>query len=131
MSGSSNGASIHWSTLGGQITSSSTNTVIFVVTSGMALHICLRLFASRMLKTRIFLALTEFAILARSSTLTSTVTSMSSRGSVRRQVRNVVTSSSPPAAIVGRMIVTSFGEYVGYSGIGIGRKVQWETLFTM
>ena len=124
ISRSSKGAKIHGSTFDGQITSSSTKTVISVTTSGMALHICLRLFASRMLKTLIFLALMAFAILVKLSTLASTVTSKISKGSALRHVRSVSFNSSPPVAIVGQMIVTSCELYVGFSGIGMGRKVQ-------
>lgn len=104
--------------------------VIFVRTSGMARHICLRLFASRMLRTRIFLALIALAIFVKVSTFASTVTRIISYGSAFTQVRSVSSSSSPPVAIVGQMIVTSWELYVGFSGIGIGRNVQWEMQFT-
>ena len=128
---SSKGASIQGSTFEGQITSSSTKIVILVCTSGMARHICLLLFASRILRTLIFLALIAFAILVKASALASTVTKIISYGSDFRQVRSVCSSSSPPVAMVGQMIVTSWELYVGFSGIGIGLKVQWETQFTI
>lgn len=94
--------------------------VIRVETSGIALHICRRLLASLMLKTRIFLALIRFASSVRFLTLLSTVTKSSSYGSDLRHVDKVVSSSSPPVAIVGSIMVTSWEVYVGLGGIGIG-----------
>lgn len=131
MLGSSKGASIHWSTLGGHITSSSTKTVILVHTSGIARHICRRLFASRILRTRIFLALILLATLVRLSTLASTVTRRSSYGWADRHVFRVSSNSMPPVAMVGRIIVTSWDVYVGFSGIGMGRYVQNDMQLTI
>lgn len=129
--GSSNGANIHGSTLSGQTTSSSTKMVIRVTTSGMPRHICLRLFASRMLSTRIFFALISLAILVRASLFASMVTRSSSYGSDLRHVEMVSRRESPPVAMVGRIIVTSCEVYDGFSAIGTGLKVQWEMQLTI
>jgi hypothetical protein len=65
---------IHCITFLGQMTSSSTKMVSFVVTSGIALHICRRLFASRMLRTRNFFELILCASFVRASAFESIVT---------------------------------------------------------
>ena len=60
-----------------------------------------------------------------------TVTRMISNGSALQHERSVSVSSIPPLAMVGRMMVTSWDEKLGFRGMGMGLKVQWEMQLTI
>lgn len=132
LSSFSKGARIQGSTVRGQLTSSSANTVMAVRTSGIALVIWRRLLGWVTVKRRILdlEAGIWLSIFSAFFLFASIVTSRSSYGWLSRIVLIVSTSSSPHPSNVGRITVTSCAVSFGFSGGGIGLKVQNETRLT-
>lgn len=128
----SNGARIHLSSVFGQLTSSSTNTVISVRTSGMARTICRLLLGLGILRSWILVrdAGILFNIRSALALLASIVTRKIWYGSFSRMVRMVSSSSSPQPDKEGIMMDTSWEVNVGFSGGGMGRNVHTANRFT-